>query len=53
MLGLIEPKQMAKVLEVVLAQNTDLKLQKVESLGAVPLTPAKVGEGETTESLGV
>ena len=53
MLGLIEPKQMAKVLEVVLAQNTDLKLQKVESLGAVPLTPVKVDEGEKTESLGV
>ena len=53
MLGLIEPKQMAKVLEVVLAQNTDLKLQKVESLGAVPLTPDKVGEGDTAESLGV
>ena len=32
--GLIEPKQMAKVLEVVLAQNTDLKLQRVQSLEA-------------------
>jgi MSHA biogenesis protein MshJ len=51
--GLIEPKQMAKVLEVVLAQNTDLKLQRVESLGAVPLSPVKAKEGEQTEDLGI
>ena len=51
--GLIEPKQMAKVLEVVLAQNTDLKLQRVQSLGAVPLSPVKEKEGEEQESLGV
>jgi len=53
MLGLIEPKQMAKVLELVLAQNTDLKLQRVESLGAVPLSPVKVKEGEEAEDFGV
>ncbi|MCK5387011.1 MAG: type II secretion system protein M [Gammaproteobacteria bacterium] len=51
--GLIEPKQMAKVLEVVLAQNTDLKLQRVQSLGAEPLSPIKAKEGEETETLGI
>lgn len=51
--GLIEPKQMAKVLEVVLAQNTDLKLQRVQSLGAKPLSPLKVNEGEKSEPLGI
>lgn len=51
--GLIEPKQMAKVLEVVLAQNTDLKLQRVQSLAAVPLSPLKAKEGEAAEALGV
>lgn len=53
--GLIEPKQMARVLEVVLQQNTDLKLQRVQSLGAVPLTGLNVKEKETgkKESLGV
>ena len=51
--GLIEPKQMAKVLEVVLAQNTDLNLQRVQSLGAEPLSSIKVKEGEKAENLGV
>ena len=51
--GLIEPKQMAKVLEVVLAQNTDLKLQRVQSLGAEPLSSIMAKEGEKTESLGI
>lgn len=51
--GLIEPKQMAKVLEVVLAQNTDLKLQRVRSMGAVPLSPIKAKEGEEAETLGI
>lgn len=51
--GLIEPKQMAKVLEVVLAQNTDLKLQRVQSLGAKPLAPFKAREGKEAESLGI
>jgi len=53
MLGLIEPRQMAKVLEVVLAQNTDLKLQRVQSLGAEPLSPIKVKEGEDPQALGI
>jgi len=51
--GLIEPKQMAKVLEVVLAQNTDLKLQRVQSLGAEPLSPLKAKKGEEIERLGI
>jgi len=51
--GLIEPKQMAKVLELVLAQNTDLKLQRVQSLGAEPLSPVKPKEGEEAEYLGI
>ena len=50
--GLIEPKQMAKVLEVVLTQNTDLNLQRVESLGAEPLSSIKVKESEKA-NLGV
>lgn len=51
--GLIEPRQMAKVLEVVLAQNTDLKLQRVQSLGAKPLSPVKIKEGEASQALGI
>jgi len=51
--GLIEPKQMAKVLEVVLAQNTDLILQRVQSLGAEPLSPVKIKEGEDPQTLGI
>lgn len=51
--GLIEPTQMAKVLEVVLTQNTDLKLQRVQSLGAVPLSPKKAGAANESESLGI
>lgn len=51
--GLIEPKQMAKVLEVVLAQNTDLRLQRVQSLGVEPLSPIKAKEGEEPQSLGI
>lgn len=51
--GLIEPKQMAKMLEVVLTQNTDLKLQRVQSLGATPLATEKAKQGEAKESLGV
>jgi len=51
--GLIEPKQMAKVLELVLAQNTDLKLQRVQSMGAVSLSPIKAKEGEEAQELGI
>lgn len=51
--GLIEPQQMAKVLEVVLAQNTDLQLQRVESLAAIPLSPIKAKEGEDPQALGI
>ena len=51
--GLIEPTQMAKVLEVVLTQNTDLKLQRVESLGAEPLSPLAAKEEGTSQNLGI
>ena len=51
--GLIEPKQMARVLEVVLAQNTDLKLQRVQTLGAVPLSSLNAKEGHGSEALGI
>lgn len=53
MRGLIEPKKMAKVLELVLAQNTDLQLQRVQSLGAKPLSPLKAKNGEEPQSLGI
>jgi len=53
--GLIEPTQMAKVLEVVLTQNTDLKLERVQSLGAVPLAPINISEKKDAkaENLGI
>ena len=51
--GLIEPTQMAKVLEVVLTRNTDLKLERIQSLGAKPLSPVSVAEGQEPESLGI
>ncbi|MFK5914177.1 MAG: hypothetical protein QM484_07365 [Woeseiaceae bacterium] len=54
--GLIEPKQMAKVLELVLTQNTDLTLQRVESLGAVPLQAEMVtkdNEKSVNKNLGI
>lgn len=51
--GLIEPKQMAKVLEVVLAQNTDLKLQRVQSLEAEAISSLTEKEGEASETPGV
>lgn len=53
MRGLIEPKQMAKVLELVLAQNTDLQLQRVQSLDAKPLSALKAKNGEEPQSLGI
>lgn len=53
--GLIEPKQMAQVLEVVLTQNTDLKLQRVESLQAQSLSSIfeKKTESAEKEDLGI
>ncbi len=51
--GLIEPKQMAKVLEKVLNRDTDLKIIRVQSLGAKPLAPIKTEKGEAKESLGI
>lgn len=51
--GLIEPSQMAKVLEVVLTQNTNLKLQRIESLGATPLAPITKSTDEEQQDLGI
>ena len=51
--GLIEPKQMAKVLEKVLNRDTDLQIIRVQSLGAKPLAPVKSKEGEAKEPLGI
>ena len=51
--GLIEPKQMAKVLEKVLNRDTDLQIIRVQSLGAKPLAPVKSKAGEEKESLGI
>lgn len=51
--GLVEPRQMAKVLESVLTQNTDLKLQRIQSLMAEPLSATKVIKGEPAEKSGI
>ncbi len=53
--GLIEPKQMAKVLEKVLTRNTDLKIQRVQSLGAEPLEglASNNKDEEEAEPLGI
>lgn len=53
MRGLIEPTQMAKVLEAVLTQNTDLKLERIESLGATPLIPKNQNADAETPDLGI
>lgn len=42
--GLIEPKQMAQILEQVLIQKTRLRLQRIQSLAAKPLLEAMAGE---------
>jgi len=51
--GLIEPTQMAKVLEVVLNQNTDLKLHRVQSLGAIPLSSLSAKTTDSQQELGI
>lgn len=40
--GLVQPKEMAKVLEVVLSQNTGLKLLSMKSLESKPLIPTNI-----------
>lgn len=50
--GLIAPAQMAKVLEQVLTRKTDLKLYRVESLGASPLMTGVYRHGLVMEFRG-
>jgi len=45
--GLIEPQQMAKVLETVLARQKALTFVRIENLGAEPLLSAKQDETES------
>ena len=42
--GLIEPQQMAKALETVLAEQKSLRFVRIENLGAEPLLPEQVTE---------
>ena len=51
--GLIQPREMAKVLEIVLSQNKDLKLLSMKSLESKPLIPASVENGEKAEDFGI
>ncbi|MBI3562848.1 MAG: hypothetical protein HY080_14140 [Gammaproteobacteria bacterium] len=48
--GLIDPKQMAGVLEAMLQQNTSLQLLRVQSLGAQPLITQDTDETEDAAS---
>lgn len=50
--GLIEPQQMAKALETVLAQQKSLKFVRIENLGAEPLLQELTGE-ETSSEAGI
>ena len=51
--GLISPKQMAKVLETVLTQKTDLRLVRVQNLPTQPLLQVSQAEGQPTADAGV
>ena len=53
MQGLVEPKQMARVLEAVLTQQTDLRLQGIKSLGVKPLMQEAENANEKPRALGV
>jgi len=48
--GLIEPQQMAKALETVLAQQNALHFVRIENLGAEPLLKKPEGETESAEA---
>jgi MSHA biogenesis protein MshJ len=52
MQGLIEPKQMARVLEAVLTRQTDLKLIRVRNLPTRPLLKAEQGKGKKAAGKG-
>ena len=51
--GLIEPRQMAQMLEAVLTRNPGLKLMRVQSLPATPLIAAEEGTGGTVYQHGL
>jgi MSHA biogenesis protein MshJ len=53
MRGLIEPKEMAKILESVLNKSIGLKLQSIESQASIPLTPFDNEKGEKKENFGI
>lgn len=48
--GLIEPQQMAKALETVLAQQKSLRFVRIENLGAEPLLTEQAEEGPNGEA---
>jgi len=53
MRGLIEPKEMAGILESVLSKNIGLKLQSIESLPSKPIGPLTTTEEEKSEGFGI
>lgn len=48
--GLIEPQQMAKALESVLAEQKSLQFVRIENLGAEPLLQEQAGEAANNEA---
>lgn len=51
--GLVTPKEMAKVLEAVLSQNSNLKLESIEAQASKPLSTPTSGNGDESESFGI
>lgn len=51
--GLITPKEMAKVLEAVLSQNSNLQLESIEAVASKPLSPLAVSDGAENENFGI
>ena len=51
--GLITPKEMAKVLEAVLSQNSNLKLESIEAVASKPLSPLATNDGDEKENFGI
>lgn len=51
--GLVTPKEMAKVLEAVLSQNSNLKLESIEAVASKPLSPLASNDGVENESFGI
>jgi len=53
MRGLIEPKEMAIILESVLSKNVGLKLQSIESLPSKPIGPLATNKDGESEGFGI